>query len=114
MSSEKAFTKGMNSEHNVLEALKKMRRNRDIYGFRKTKMGSPEDRAGVDFVVTTNSWVKVPLQVKSSGYYKAVHEAIHGDEIPCVIALKQANLIPEIKRLLREYVLRYPNGYTPR
>ena len=99
---DKSFRLGLESEENVYLALRRTRRDGDISWFKRTKRKSKEDMAGIAFMV----WYKrlmIPLQVKSSEWYKREHEERYGDSIYCVVG-QGPNLLPRIKQALRDYV----------
>jgi hypothetical protein len=111
MASEESWKKGFESERRVREALAQMKRDGSIDDFKQTKRKSPEDHLGIDFIVYFHG-VSIPLQVKSSRFHQLQHYQKHGYSIPCLV-VETKNIIPALKRLIREHAWSLNNGPPP-
>jgi hypothetical protein len=56
---------GMRAENQVENALRFLKKRKEISGYKKSEKNSPEDRAGIDFEVRTPDGRKIYLQVKA-------------------------------------------------
>lgn len=98
---DKKRIRGLKAEENVALALLEMQNRRDISTFRRTKRFSRDDLQGIDF------WIRykcmwIPLQVKSSEYGVQEHIYRYGESVNAIVGYGD-NLIPRIKRAIREY-----------
>jgi len=92
--------KGRDTENKVKEALRELSKEGYINRYITTDWRSEDDKAGIDFWVFYKD-LKIPLQVKSSDYYREIHHDRHNN-IPCVIGTEDG-LKQKIKQIVRQY-----------
>lgn len=105
-----SFIRGMQSEDNVEQALKELKRDKKILAYHRAARNSKLDHRGIDFIATKLDGDDVFIQVKSSD--SAVEKWNRKRGRPKAINGQNPNVIQLVKKILFGRILEHFHGMT--